>query len=235
MIEKKNGPSSSFGLRRGSLRSPLRYERRLVEAAGVEPALLHNFINDFSCLIFWWTTYEQQFTVNHLEMSVNRDKILKQIIPPINTTDTCQWRSLHKWSNSESYRRRGRIFFLPISIQFILSRQVAGRTRRLVSPSPNGSPEWKSVYNDSLEKLKERLLQNILNHIDCQPWAEMKWPVLNWRDGVFGMVLAKTADLKLFWDPKTVLAIFVGYDMDICNKLSWLILQINSSCVDWRC
>ncbi len=38
IMEKMNGPSSSFGLRRGSLRSPLRYERRLVEAAGVEPA-----------------------------------------------------------------------------------------------------------------------------------------------------------------------------------------------------
>ena len=38
IIEKMNGPSSSFGLRRGSLRPPLRYERRLVEAAGVEPA-----------------------------------------------------------------------------------------------------------------------------------------------------------------------------------------------------
>jgi hypothetical protein len=24
-----------------------------------------------------------------------------------------------------------------------------------------------------MEKLKERLLQNILNRIDCQPWAEM--------------------------------------------------------------
>ena len=34
---------------------------------------------------------------------------------------------------------------------------------------------------------------------------------------------------KLFWDSKTVLAIFVRYDMDICNKLSWLIVQIDSS------
>jgi hypothetical protein len=33
---------------------------------------------------------------------------------------------------------------------------------------------------------------------------------------------------KLFWDSKTVLAIFVRYDMDICNKLSWLIVQIDS-------
>jgi len=35
-----NGPASSFGLRRGSLRSQLRFERSLVEATGVEPKSL---------------------------------------------------------------------------------------------------------------------------------------------------------------------------------------------------
>ena len=29
------------------------------------------------------------------------------------------------------------------------------------------------VYSASMEELEEMLLQNILNHIDCQPWSEM--------------------------------------------------------------
>ncbi len=32
-----NSPTSPYGLRRGSLHSTLRFKRRLVEAAGVEP------------------------------------------------------------------------------------------------------------------------------------------------------------------------------------------------------
>ena len=32
---------------------------------------------------------------------------------------------------------------------------------------------WKSVYSDSLEELEEMLFEDILNRIDCQPWAEM--------------------------------------------------------------
>jgi len=30
------------------------------------------------------------------------------------------------------------------------------------------------VYSDCMEKLEEMLFEDILNHIDCQPWAEMK-------------------------------------------------------------
>jgi DNA-binding protein Fis len=30
------------------------------------------------------------------------------------------------------------------------------------------------VYSNSLEELEERLLEDILNYIDCHPWAEMK-------------------------------------------------------------
>jgi hypothetical protein len=33
---------------------------------------------------------------------------------------------------------------------------------------------WKSVYSDSLEKLEEILLEDILHHINCQAWSEMK-------------------------------------------------------------
>jgi hypothetical protein len=30
------------------------------------------------------------------------------------------------------------------------------------------------VYSDSLEKLEEMLLEDILKQINCQPWDEMK-------------------------------------------------------------
>ena len=33
---------------------------------------------------------------------------------------------------------------------------------------PNGSPGLKSVYSGSLEGLGRRLLEDILNHINCQ-------------------------------------------------------------------
>jgi hypothetical protein len=30
------------------------------------------------------------------------------------------------------------------------------------------------VYSDSMEELEEMLLEDFLNHTNCQPWAEMK-------------------------------------------------------------
>jgi hypothetical protein len=40
------------------------------------------------------------------------------------------------------------------------------------------------------------LLEDILNPIDCQRWAEMKKPVLNLRDGIVGLVMAMNRNLE---------------------------------------
>ena len=144
-----------------------------------------------------------------------------------NNSTTCQWRFLHKWSNSESYHRRGRILFSNRGASHWNGRGRL-RTGRFVLPSPNGCLSWKFVYSDRMVKLVERLLEDILNHIDCEPWVEMKWPALNWRVAYLVWLCGWTVVWRLYWDPKTVLAIFSIYDMDICNKLSWLIFQIDS-------
>jgi hypothetical protein len=46
-------------------------------------------------------------------------------------------------------------------------------------------PEVRPVYGESLEELEKMLLGDILNHIDCHLWTEMRWPVLNCQVGVF--------------------------------------------------
>jgi hypothetical protein len=59
---KGGGPAFALNeLRRGSLRFTLRSKRRLVEAAGVEPAPTSNIINYFNILILYRTTGEQLF------------------------------------------------------------------------------------------------------------------------------------------------------------------------------
>ena len=126
-------------------------------------------------------------------MSVNRDKILKQIIPPINRYLSMKVPSqmITLWKLSPA---RANTFFKPMSIPFKWSMQVAGRA--LCITVTKWMPGWKSVYSDSLEELEEMLLEDILNHIDCQPWAEMKWPVLNWRIGIFGLVMGMKLSLE---------------------------------------
>ena len=140
----------------------------MVEAAGVEPASLPIFLNDFNRIILEWTTSEQQFMINHLKMSVNRGKILKKIIPPINRYPSIMIPSqMITWKLSPA---GADTFFKPMSIPFKWSRQVAGRIGRLVSPSPNGSPGWKSVYSDSLEeriKIFDFIIKEIRKYSDC--------------------------------------------------------------------
>ena len=126
-------------------------------------------------------------------MSVNRDKILKQIIPPINRYLSMKVPSqmITLWKLSPA---RANTFFKPMSIPLKWSRQVAGRA--LCITVTKWMPGWKSVYSDSMEELEEMLLEDILNHINCQPWAEMKWLMLNWRIGIFGMVMTMNRSLE---------------------------------------
>jgi hypothetical protein len=53
--------------------------------------------------------------------------------------------------------------------------------------------------------------------------------VLNWRIGIFGLVMGMNSSLETVLRFKNSAGDEFGYDMDICNKLSWLILQIDSS------
>jgi hypothetical protein len=48
------------------------------------------------------------------------------------------------------------------------------RAGRFELPLPHGCLGSKSGYSDSLEELEEKLPEDILNNIDCQPGAEMK-------------------------------------------------------------
>ncbi len=113
--------------------------RRLVEAAGVEPTPPPIFLNDFNRIILGWTTYVQLFMINHLKMSVNRDKILKQIIPPINRYLSIKIPSqmITLWKLLPA---RADAFFKPRSIPLKWSRQVANRAGRFVLPLPIGCP-----------------------------------------------------------------------------------------------
>jgi hypothetical protein len=113
--------------RKSSLFAPL---KRRLKAAGVEPALLPIFLNDFNRIILGWTTYVQLFMINHLKMSVSRDKILKQIIPPINRYLSMKIPSqmIKFWKLSPS---RADTFFEPMSIPLKCSRHVAIRTGAL--------------------------------------------------------------------------------------------------------